>query len=91
MGVAVTGLTPRQAEIALLAVRDMSVAQIAAQLCVSPHTVRNTLAAVYLRLGVQSRRCLLILALVRGWIDVAELSCEIEAAAQRAAAANRSL
>ncbi len=76
---AIAGLTPRQTEIALLAARDVSNKEIARRLVLSPATVHTHLAAAFRVLGVRNRHCLLILALSRGWLDLAELCCEVEA------------
>ncbi|MBS1895220.1 MAG: hypothetical protein JST59_28295 [Actinobacteria bacterium] len=49
------GLTPREREIAALVAEDMSDAEIAAAIQISPHTVRQHLKGVYRKLGVRTR------------------------------------
>ncbi|WP_308163936.1 helix-turn-helix transcriptional regulator [Nonomuraea sediminis] len=51
-------LTPRQREIALLAVQGLTNKEIAERLFVSRRTVANTLVAVYERTGVNDRAAL---------------------------------
>jgi DNA-binding CsgD family transcriptional regulator len=48
-------LTPRQREVAALLPTELSVAAIAEQLFISPHTLRTHLREIYRRLGVRSR------------------------------------
>jgi DNA-binding CsgD family transcriptional regulator len=47
-------LSPRQYEIARLLAEDIGYKEIARRLCISPQTVKVTLARVQERLGVQS-------------------------------------
>lgn len=47
-------LSPRQHEIATLLAQDISSREIARRLCISPQTVKTTLAVVEERLGVRS-------------------------------------
>jgi DNA-binding CsgD family transcriptional regulator len=49
------GLTARQAEVLFYLAQGESNAQIAARLCISPHTAKRHLEAVFDRLGVRSR------------------------------------
>jgi DNA-binding CsgD family transcriptional regulator len=49
------GLTPREREIAGLVAEDLSDAEIAAAIQISPHTVRQHLKGVYRKLGVRTR------------------------------------
>jgi DNA-binding CsgD family transcriptional regulator len=57
------GLTKREAEIALLLARGLSNREIADRLSISPHTVRHHAEAVFAKLGVHSRRALMLLLL----------------------------
>lgn len=50
------GLTRRQADVALLLARRKTNAEIADELCISPHTARHHTEAVMSRLGVRNRR-----------------------------------
>lgn len=50
------GLTPRQADVALLLAQGMSNKMIARRLAISPYTARNHTEQVLLRLGLASRR-----------------------------------
>ena len=52
------GLTPRQAEVALLLARRRTNPEIAQELCVSEHTVRSHAEAVMGRLGLGDRRAI---------------------------------
>lgn len=49
------GLTPRETEIALLLARGFSAKEIAAELAISHHTVRDHVKAVYDKAGVSNR------------------------------------
>jgi DNA-binding CsgD family transcriptional regulator/GAF domain-containing protein len=49
------GLTPREREVAALVADDLSDAEIAAAIGISPHTVRQHLKQVYRKLGVRTR------------------------------------
>ncbi|HEY3481733.1 MULTISPECIES: LuxR C-terminal-related transcriptional regulator [Amycolatopsis] len=51
-------LTPREREIAVLAVEGLSDDQIAARVLLSPYTVKQHLKAVYRKLGIGSRQAL---------------------------------
>jgi len=51
-------LTQREAQVALLLVRGLSSTEIAAQLSVSPHTVRHHAEWVFAKLGIHSRKAL---------------------------------
>lgn len=51
-----TGLTPRQAEVALLIARDLTSAEIADRLGISVHTVRRHVERILPHLGVRSRK-----------------------------------
>lgn len=50
------GLTPRQAEVAVLLARRKTNPEIAAELCISEHTARSHTEAVMGKLGVHDRR-----------------------------------
>lgn len=58
------GLTPRQAEVALLLAERRTNREIAAALCISPHTVRHHTEGVLRALGLSDRRD--VAAAVRG-------------------------
>lgn len=49
-------LTLREKEIAGLLKQRLSVKEIAAQLCISPSTVSNTMRSIYSKLGIHSKR-----------------------------------
>jgi len=49
------GVTSRELEVARLAARRLSAAEIAAQLCISRRTVETHLASVYAKVGINSR------------------------------------
>jgi DNA-binding CsgD family transcriptional regulator/GAF domain-containing protein len=49
------GLTPRERQVAALVADDLSDAEIAGAIGISPHTVRQHLKGVYRKLGVRSR------------------------------------
>lgn len=49
------GLTPRETEIVLSLCRGMPTKDIADELCLSPHTVRDHLKAIYAKTGVAGR------------------------------------
>ena len=51
-----TGLTMRQKEVALLSVKGVPNAQIARQLNISPHTLKEYFKDIYLRLEINSQR-----------------------------------
>ena len=63
------GLTPRQCDVVVLDLQGRSRADIAEQCGVSPASVKKYWAAIYARLGVESRQML------RGWV-LAELARE---------------
>jgi DNA-binding CsgD family transcriptional regulator len=48
-------ITSRELEVARLAARRLSAAEIAAQLCISRRTVETHLASVYTKVGINSR------------------------------------
>jgi DNA-binding CsgD family transcriptional regulator len=48
-------ITSRELEVARLAARRLSAAEIAAQLCISRRTVETHLASVYAKVGINSR------------------------------------
>ncbi len=52
------GLTPRQAEVALLMARGRSNREMAAELSLSPHTVRHHAQRVLEKMGVRTRKAL---------------------------------
>lgn len=52
-GTPLAGLTPRQAEVALLVAHGLSNAAIADRLCVTEQTVRNHLLLVFRHLGIR--------------------------------------
>ena len=56
------GLSPREHALLDLVVGGLDTAQIAAQLCISPHAVQAHLRAIFDKVGVHSRR-----ELVGGW------------------------
>lgn len=62
-------LTQRQAEVLALAAHGRSTPEIAADLCISARTVRNTLSALYRALGVRDRAEAVAWAWATGWID----------------------
>ncbi|WP_208029442.1 helix-turn-helix transcriptional regulator [Rhabdothermincola sediminis] len=49
------GLTQRETEIVLALARGLSIKEIGAELCISAHTVRDHLKAIYEKAGVSSR------------------------------------
>ena len=55
-GAAPPELTPREREIALLAVRGLTAKEIAELLVLSPRTVENHLEHAYTKLGISGRR-----------------------------------
>lgn len=55
----VSPLTPREREVALLARERLSTQEIAAQLVVSPATVKNTLSKIYSKLNIRGKSDLL--------------------------------
>lgn len=64
------GLTPRQAEVALLLARGASNRQIAEALGISPHTVRSHAESVFQKLNIHTRKALALRLLVgadTGW------------------------
>lgn len=85
------GLTRRQLEIVRLAAAGYSSEAIAVRLGLRYATVKNALHGLYLRLGVQSRCELLIVALHRGWVSVDEVGRLIEERCAEVAAVNRVL
>ncbi len=58
--VAQCGLTPREAEVALLLARGGSDREIARQLALSPHTVRKHVEHIFDKLRLHSRKALLL-------------------------------
>ena len=52
------GLTPRQAEVALLLARGASDQQVAETLAISPHTARKHAEHIFSKLGVHSRKAM---------------------------------
>jgi DNA-binding NarL/FixJ family response regulator len=59
-------LTSREREIVALICRGASDAEISSQLKLSPHTVRNHVASLYRKLGVNRRSAVIIWARERG-------------------------
>lgn len=63
----VFGLTPRQGEVADLAVRGLSTGEIAAKLCLSALTVQDYLKIIFRKVGVHSRNELGARILATAW------------------------
>ncbi len=53
--VAAYGLTPRELEVTRMVARGMKTGEMAAQLFLSPHTVRDHIKAIFEKVGVSSR------------------------------------
>lgn len=53
-------LSPREAEILQATARGLSAIAIAAELAISPHTVRQHLKAIYRKFGVKNRTGLVV-------------------------------
>ena len=66
------GLTPREVDVLRLLVRGRTNAQIAERLVLSPKTVANHIAHIYLKAGVNSRAAASLFAMRHGLIDDAE-------------------
>ena len=49
------GLTPRETDIVMLLARGLSTKEIAAELLISPHTVRDHAKVIYAKTGVRTR------------------------------------
>lgn len=55
-----TGLTPREAQVAILAAAGLQTKQLANRLGISFHTARHHMERAYAKLGVRSRAALVI-------------------------------
>lgn len=72
-------LTPREREVCLLLVEGLQDKEIAGRLRkvsgepLSPHTVRNYLSAIFLKLGVDSRELVIVWAFQSGLVKIASL------------------
>ena len=65
-----SNLTPRELDVALLAVRGLSAKKIAAKLFISDKTVRNQMTIIYSKLGVSSQVELVFQAANRGLLTL---------------------
>jgi DNA-binding CsgD family transcriptional regulator len=63
-----TPLSPREREIARLVAEDLTAAEIAERLIISPRTVTTHLDRIYTRLGINSRTALVRYAIEAGLI-----------------------
>jgi DNA-binding NarL/FixJ family response regulator len=64
-GGGMTRLTPREAEVVHLLAEGLSTREIGQKLCLTEHTIRNYLSAIYDKLGVSSRVELALYAVAR--------------------------
>jgi DNA-binding CsgD family transcriptional regulator/tetratricopeptide (TPR) repeat protein len=65
-----TGLSPRELEVVRLVAEDLTSAEIAERLVISPRTVTTHLDRIYNRLGIRSRTALVRYALEAGLLDI---------------------
>jgi HD-GYP domain-containing protein (c-di-GMP phosphodiesterase class II) len=63
------GLTPREIDVLRLLVRGMTTAQIGERLVVSPKTVANHIAHIYMKIGVNTRAGASLFAMRHGLVD----------------------
>lgn len=69
-----SGLSPRETEIVVLAARGLSNGLIAGELHISEATVKRHLANVFQKVGVNSRNEAVRTALVEQWIGIYEIA-----------------
>lgn len=65
-------LSPREREVLALIGRGMSNEQIARELFISPHTVKNHVSSIYRKLGVEDRAQAVLVALRLGLVSLGE-------------------
>ncbi len=63
------GLTPREAEVLALIATGMTNAEIAKQLFISPHTVKNHVTNIYKKLEVDDRTQMALWAIAYHMVD----------------------
>jgi DNA-binding CsgD family transcriptional regulator len=63
-----TGLTPREKEVLALIATGMTNAEIAEQLFISPHTVKNHVTNIYKKIKVEDRTQIALWAIAAGLV-----------------------
>ena len=65
-----TLLTPRECEVLKLIAKGMSNAEIASELFISKHTVKNHVSSIYRKLEVDDRTRVALLAIRKGLVSL---------------------